>query len=150
MNDKFESMINLIDELTNVLVKLADMQRQVVAAVGEDNLEKLADCMKHEQVLSLTLRNIEQKRLKLQDELGFKEIKLSELPSKVKDAEMQIRIRNTANKLSAQYKIVKSTSETARSILEANLRRVEQTMKKIGVDPSQTQINSGIHTDFHA
>ncbi len=150
MNDKFESMINLIDELTNVLVKLADMQRQVVAAVGEDNLEKLADCMKHEQVLSLTLRNIEQKRLKLQDELGFKEIKLSELPSKVKDAEMQIRIRNAANKLSAQYKIVKSTSETARSILEANLRRVEQTMRKIGVDPSQTQINSGIHTDFHA
>lgn len=150
MNDKFESMINLIDELTNVLVKLADMQRQVVAAVGEDNLEKLADCMKHEQVLSLTLRNIEQKRLKLQDELGFKEIKLSELPSKVRDVEMQIRIRNAANKLSAQYKIVKSTSETARSILEANLRRVEQTMKKIGVDPSQTQINSGIHTDFHA
>lgn len=151
MNEKFESMIKLIDELTNTLVKLSDMQRQIVMAVREDDLAKLADCMKHEQVLSLTLRNTEQKRLKLQEELGLEEMKLSELPLKVKDAYMQIRIRNAASKLSAQYKIVRSTSDAARSILESNLRRVEQTMKKMGVDPSQVQASTaGIHTDFHA
>ena len=151
MNEKFESMIKLIDELTNTLVKLSDMQRQIVMAVREDDLAKLADCMKHEQDLSLTLRNTEQKRLKLQEELGLEEIKLSELPLKVKDADMQIRIRNAASKLSAQYKIVRSTSDAARSILESNLRRVEQTMKKMGVDPSQVQASTaGIHTDFHA
>lgn len=151
MNDKFESMIKLIDELTDVLTKIADMKRQIIVAVREDDLGKLADCMKHEQVLSLTLRNIEQKRLKIQDELGLKQVKLSELPLKVKDADMQIKMRNAADKLSAQYKIVKSTSDAARSILESNLRRVEQTMKKMGVDPSQVQTsNSGIHTDFHA
>ena len=151
MNEKFESMIKLIDELTNTLVKLSDMQRQIVMAVREDDLAKLADCMKHEQVLSLTLRNTEQKRLKLQEELGLEEMKLSELPLKVKDADMQIRIRNAASKLSAQYKIVRSTSDAARSISESNLRRVEQTMKKMGVDPSQVQASTaGIHTDFHA
>ena len=151
MNEKFESMIKLIDELTNTLVKLSDMQRQIVMAVREDDLAKLADCMKHEQVLSLTLRNTEQKRLKLQEELGLEEMKLSELPLKVKDADMQIKVRNAASKLSAQYKIVRSTSDVARSILESNLRRVEQTMKKMGVDPSQVQASTaGIHTDFHA
>ena len=151
MNEKFESMIKLIDELTNTLVKLSDMQRQIVMAVREDDLAKLADCMKHEQVLSLTLRNTEQKRLKLQEELGLEEMKLSELPLKVKDADMQIKMRNAASKLSAQYKIVRSTSDAARSILESNLRRVEQTMKKMGVDPSQVQASTaGIHTDFHA
>ena len=151
MNEKFESMIKLIDELTNTLVKLSDMQRQIVMAVREDDLAKLADCMKHEQVLSLTLRNTEQKRLKLQEELGLEEMKLSELPLKVKDADMQIKVRNAASKLSAQYKIVRSTSDAACSILESNLRRVEQTMKKMGVDPSQVQASTaGIHTDFHA
>ncbi len=151
MNDKFEGMIKLINELTDVLIKLADMQRQIVTSVREDDLGKLADYMKHEQVFSLTLRNIEQKRLKLQDELGLKEVKLSELPLKVEDEDVKIKIKNAADKLSAQYKIVRSTSDAARSILESNLRRVEQTMKKMGVDPSQIQTsNAGLHTDFHA
>lgn len=151
MNDKFEGMIKLINELTDVLSKLADMQRQIVTSVREDDLGKLADYMKHEQVFSLTLRNIEQKRLKLQDELGLKEVKLSELPLKVEDEDVKIKIKNAADKLSAQYKIVRSTSDAARSILESNLRRVEQTMKKMGVDPSQIQTsNAGLHTDFHA
>lgn len=152
MNDKFESMIKLIDELTNTLADLSQMQRQIVSAVRADNLAGLADCMKQEQAISLRLRNIEQKRLKLQDELGLKDIKLSDLPLKAPNVDMQIKTRNAADKLTAQYKIVKSTSEVARSTLELNLRNVEQFMKKMGVDPTQTNINtiSGIHTDFHA
>src|SRR5699024_3165671 len=87
---------------------------------------------------------------KLQEELGLEEIKLSELPLKVKGADMQIKIRNAASKLSAQYKIVRSTSDAARSILESNLRRVEQTMKKMCVDPSKVQASTaGIHADCH-
>lgn len=152
MNDKFESMIALMDELTETLTKLSDMQREIVKAVRADDIARLAECMKHEQAISLTMRNIDQKRIKIQEQLGFKEIKLSQLPSKVKDPDMQIKVRKAADRLTAQYKIVRSTSEVARLTLESNLRNVEQMMEKMGLDPTQTHQSSisGVHTDFHA
>lgn len=152
MDEKFGDMIKIIDDISNTMESLTAVQRDIIKAVGSDDLAMLAECMKKQQALALSMRNIDQKRINLQKEMGMENIKLSELPQKAKDADMQIRVRKSAERLTAQYKIMKGASEVSRSALECNLHKVEQYMQKMGVDPSQTQTSTiaGVHTDFHA
>lgn len=150
MNHNFDDMIKIIDDFSQNLEKLTDVQKEIVKAVGSDDLAMLAECMKKQQALSLSVRNIDQKRIKLQKDMGLGEIKLSELPQKVSDADMQIKIRKASERLTSQYKIMQGACEISRSALECNLHKVEQYMEKMGVDPSQTSTIAGVHTDFHA
>lgn len=152
MREDFSKFISIINEFTSVIEKLAETQKDIISAASSDDIEKLADCMKKEQVYSMTIRSMEQKRIQLQKEMGFENFKLSEMPSKAPDVETQIELKNAADRLKAQYKIMKTASSAARFRLECGLRKVEQLMGKVGIDPAQTEMNliDGMHTDFHA
>ena len=54
-----------------ILGELTAVQKDVAASVHEDDLIRLGECMKKEQALSLSLRNIDQKRLRLQQQMGL-------------------------------------------------------------------------------
>ena len=124
----------------------------------DDNLvitaRLLCDCMKKENALALTLRNIDQKREKIQQQLGLEGVKLSELPGKVSDEEARPKVKQAAEELQAQYRVMRSATEVARSALECSLYEVESMMTKMGIDPRQVEqqpaSSNGAHTDFRA
>ena len=72
MAGSFQDMLKLIRDLTRTLEDLTETQKNVASAVRTDDLEKLGECMKREQALSLALRNADQRRIKLQAELGWR------------------------------------------------------------------------------
>ena len=59
----FQDMLKLIRDLTHTLEDLTAAQKAVASAVRTDDLEKLGECMKKEQALSLALRNADQRRV---------------------------------------------------------------------------------------
>lgn len=150
----FQDMLKLIRDLTHTLEDLTAAQKAVASAVRTDDLEKLGECMKKEQALSLALRNADQRRVKLQAELGLENVRLSQLPEHVQDDYMRQEIKAAGEALSIQYQLLQSAAEVARSALECSLHEVEGMMTKLGFDPvqtlEQTASVSGAHTDFHA
>lgn len=150
----FQDMLKLIRDLTHTLEDLTAAQKSVASAVRTDDLEKLGECMKKEQALSLALRNADQRRVKLQAELGLENVRLSQLPEHVQDDHMRQEIKAAGEALSIQYQLLQSAAEVARSALECSLHEVEGMMTKLGFDPvqtlEQTASVSGAHTDFHA
>lgn len=150
----FQDMLKLIRDLTHTLEDLTEAQKAVASAVRTDDLEKLGECMKKEQALSLALRNADQRRVKLQAELGLENVRLSQLPEHVQDDHMRQEIKAAGEALSIQYQLLQSAAEVARSALECSLHEVEGMMTKLGFDPvqtlEQTASVSGAHTDFHA
>lgn len=150
----FQDMLKLIRDLTHTLEDLTAAQKAVASAVRTDDLEKLGECMKKEQALSLALRNADQRRVKLQAELGLENVRLSQLPEHVQDDHMRQEIKAAGEALSIQYQLLQSAAEVARSALECSLHEVEGMMTKLGFDPvqtlEQTASVSGAHTDFHA
>ena len=154
MAGSFQDMLKLIRDLTRTLEDLTETQKNVASAVRTDDLEKLGECMKREQALSLALRNADQRRIKLQAELGLENIRLSQLPEHVQDDHMRQEIKAAGEALNIQYQLLQSAAEVARSALECSLHEVEGMMTKLGFDPvqtlEQTASVSGAHTDFHA
>ena len=150
----FQDMLKLIRDLTHTLEDLTAAQKAVASAVRTDDLEKLGECMKKEHALSLALRNADQRRVKLQAELGLENVRLSQLPEHVQDDHMRQEIKAAGEALSIQYQLLQSAAEVARSALECSLHEVEGMMTKLGFDPvqtlEQTASVSGAHTDFHA
>lgn len=154
MAGSFQDMLKLIRDLTHTLEDLTETQKGVASAVRSDDLEKLGECMKREQALSLALRNADQRRVKLQAELGVENIRLAELPEHVQDEVLRQGIKAAGEALTTQYRVMQSAAEVARSALECSLHEVEGMMTNLGFDPVQTKEHtatvSGAHTDFHA
>ena len=66
----FSHCLALLEQLSQVFDQLETLEREKAAAVGAQDLERLDQCMKHEQAVSLTLRGVEQNRSSLWKELG--------------------------------------------------------------------------------
>ncbi len=154
MSNQFDGLIQLMQDLTKTLTQLTAVQKDVASAVHTDDLTALGECMKKENALALTLRNIDQKREKIQQQLGLEGVKLSELPGKVPDEEARPKVKQAAEELQAQYRVMRSATEVARSALECSLYEVESMMTKMGIDPRQVEqqpaSSNGAHTDFRA
>lgn len=152
--EMLDALPELLNRLTAVLDELTAVQKDVAAAVHEDDLMRLGECMKKEQALSLSLRNIDQKRLSLQQQMGLEKITLSDLPGQIASMELREKVKAAAERLAAQYRIMQSAAEVARSALECSLHQVENMIANLGLDPEHvkdhTITTSGTHTDFHA
>ena len=127
---------------------------QPAMAEAQEQEVRAPDSGSFEQALSLALRNADQRRIKLQAELGLENIRLSQLPEHVQDEAMRQEIKAAGEALSTQYRVLQGAAEVARSALECSLHEVEGMMTQLGFDPVQTKEHtasvSGAHTDFHA
>lgn len=86
--------------------------------------------MKQEQVASLNLRGLDQKREKLLDQLGMKGVPLRNImdhcPPEAWEETEQI-----ADALRRQYAIFQAASEVSRNALEINLHNIETIQKRV-------------------
>ena len=71
--------LRLLDKLGDTLEQLTEIERTKTAAVGRGDLKGVEECMKREQVVSLSLRGTDQKREKLLAQLGLSGVPLREL-----------------------------------------------------------------------
>lgn len=85
--------------------------------------------------MTLNLRGLELKRLKLVDQLGLDKVPLDELEGHC-PPELAGRARETVDALRSSYTIYRSCADMARSLVELNLHQIEKVITAAGVDPA--------------
>ena len=126
----WQEYLKLLDNLGNTLEKLTEIERSKTAAVSGGNLHGVEECMKQEQVISLSLRGM--------DQLGLTGVPLRELEARG-PRETHMETRRTVEALRRKYDVFRSASEVARNTLECNLHAIEQVQKAKDAPPLEDQ-----------
>ena len=84
--------------------------------------------------MTLSLRGLEQKRLKLLAQMGLESVPLAELSGRY-PPELAGRAEKTVDALRDSYAIYRSSADMARSLLELDLHKIEKVIAASGVDP---------------
>lgn len=156
MEDVYHAYLALLGELSGNLDRLTGLAQQKADAVRKDDLIALDEVLKQEQVISLSLRGLEQKRLNLLGQLGPADLPLSALPDRY-PAELRPQAKDAAAALQQSYNIYRSAAEAARVTLERNLHEIEKVIEKSGGQAGGTGYASpgveppkNMKTDFRA
>lgn len=152
-----DTLLHFFTELQQDLERLTQLQRQKIDAVRAHDLDVLNDCMKQEQVISLSLRGLEQKREKLLQALGLSGVSLLELDRHCQP-EHRAAVSQAAEGLRKQYQLLYSAQQAARTVVEKDLRAVNRELERRGLlsepdDNYQTPSSrslGGLGTDFRA
>ncbi|MGI6255453.1 MAG: flagellar export chaperone FlgN [Acutalibacter sp.] len=154
----FESYLDLLEEIGQQLGTLIDLNHEKADAVRHDDLATLNEVIKKEQAISLGMRGLEQKRLKLAEDLSISQTPLSQLAGHAPQAS-QRRAKNISEHLQSQYQVYRAAAEVARNTLEVNLHEIEKFLEKsgaaplqgaLGYEPPEVELPSQMKTDFRA
>lgn len=149
--------LSLLRELTQTLAQLTEIEQIKIRAVREDDLAALNDCMKQEQVLSLSLRGYEQKRQTALVGSSFETLPLRALSDALPE-EHRLVAKQVSEDLFRQYEVFRGSFEVAQNTLECNLHQVEKQLSSLGLDQSTNfgyreagpELPSNLRTDFRA
>ena len=121
----WQDYLKLLRSLTKTLETLAQVEWDKNAAASAGNLAEVENCMKREQVLSLSLRGYDQKRDAMLSALNLKGVSLRNLVEH-SPKEYRLETKDVAEKLRQQYELFQTASQAARNTLEVNLRAIER------------------------
>ena len=153
-----QAYLALLKELSGSLNRLGELSEQKAQTVRQDDLLAMDEVLKQEQVLSLSLRGLEQRRVKLLARLGMSNVPLSGLAEHY-PSELQDEAKRTVDELRASYKEFRARSDMARNLLEMNLHRIEKVVAAAGGDPKDLDAGyaspgveppKNMRTDFRA
>ena len=147
MDQTWQEMFRHLKQLGEALDRLAEIARQKTAAVMRDDLNGVNECMKQEQVVSLSLRSMDIKRGKLLAALGLEQFPLRELPGHC-PPELRAEARRLSESVRNKYMLYRSASDVARTTLEANLHVIENIIRNLSPQGARQQVGGG--TDIRA
>mgnify|MGYP003099424262 CR=1 FL=1 len=135
MEHLFRSYLELLQSILSNLRQLTKLVHRKIEVAQMDDLEALDEILNEEQALALAFRGLEQKRLNLLRELDLSEVPLAQLSAHF-PPEMEEAVRQTAAELMEQYRTYHDGAQTARGILEHNLREVDRVLAVLNADPA--------------
>lgn len=150
-------LLSFFSQLQQTLEQLTQLQSEKIAAAKAHDLDALNACIKQEQVISLSLRGLEQKRDKLLQDLGLAGVKLLDAPNHC-TPDVRPAAAQAAERLRKQYTVLRSAQEAARTLLEKDLRSINQELERRGVlsdldehyQASPSTMPRSMSTDFRA
>ena len=152
-----EAYLDFLSELGALFTQLTDLEREKMTAVQAGDLDQLNSCIRREQALSLSLRGMDRKRETMLEELGMTGVNLRQLPDRC-PPQLQARAQAVTEDLRRRYEVLNSSRESARTMLECNLHKLERQLEELGApqdlepgyQPAQADLPPGMRTDFHA
>ncbi len=123
----FKAYLQLLRELTKVIDQLGMLARRKLEEVRANNVQGVDDCIRQEQVLSLSLRGLEQRREKALKAMGLEGLRLHGLVTHAPDALRQETVE-VSNALFDSYETYCRASSAARSGLERVLHQIDRMM----------------------
>ena len=136
----------LLESLGGTLEELTGLEQAKTQAVSKGDLPAVEDTMKREQVISLSLRGLDQKREKLLAALGLTGVPLRDLAERAPES-VRMEAKAAAEKLRQKYEVFQSASDVARNTLECNLHAIEKLQKAHEVQPEERSLRQ---SDFRA
>ena len=130
-----KAYIAFLGQLSDTLDQLTAIEKEKTDVVRRDDLAALNECMKREQAMSLTLRSMDQKRMKLLKELGLETVTLADFAAHCPE-ELRPDARAATEKLRNSYAIYRSAAGLSRHTLERSLRQIDAYLaEKNGGEP---------------
>ena len=134
METHYPGYLALLEELRGSLDQLTGLAKEKNAAVLKDDLLALDEVLKQEQAMTLNLRGLELRRLKLVGQLGLEGTTLSALPAKC-PPELAAETDQVVSDVQMSYRAYRSSANMVRTTLELNLHQIEKTITASGIDP---------------
>lgn len=147
----WQDYLKFLGSLSHTLEELTKVEQLKNMAASQGDLFTVEDCMKREQVLSLTLRGYDQKREAMLADLGLKNVRLNQLLDHVPD-ELRMEAKAAVELLRSRYAVFQAASGAARNTLEINLRAIEKEQAIRAGDAAQAEEErkTAHQTDFRA
>lgn len=146
----WQDYLKLMEGLGRTLEQLTQVELDKNTAASRGDVLGVEECMKREQVLSLSLRGYDQKRDAMLAALDLRGTTLNQLESRCPE-ELQLEVKGVAEELRRQYALFQAASQVARDTLEVNLRAIERMQAVQAGDAAQAAEDRKIHqTDFRA
>ena len=125
MEASYQELFRFLNQLGEKLEELTALQQEKTAAVRRDDLMAVNECMKREQVVSLSLRSMEKKRETLLRALNLEGQPLTALASRC-PPELRQEARAASEKLRGRFQVYQSAATVCRNTLELNLHEIEK------------------------
>lgn len=142
-----ETYLSFLTQLRQTLDRLTQLEKRKIAAVQSGNLEELEQCMKQEQAASLALRGEEKKRADLLQQLGLSQGSIRDLANHC-PAPYKQQANETVQQVLSSYRILTSTQQAARTLMESNLRYIQQRLDLPDKTHRKAPAPSSSQTDF--
>ena len=151
------ALIEFLESLDREIHLLTELQSQKLESVHAHDLERLNDCIKQEQAISLSLRGMEQKRSKLLAGLGLSGVPLRELSQNC-PPEQRAAVSTAVERLLRDRQLLSSAQAAARTAMERDLHMISRELEHRGILPESdhpleqtTDAFSGMgHTNLRA
>lgn len=150
----FAGYLRFLTQMGEQLIELSGIEQEKVRAVQSGDLNALDGCIRREQAMGLTFRGLEQRREGWIQELNLPDGSLRRLPE-LCPPELRQEAAQTVETVLRQYEVCRSARESARTVLECELHRVERQLAQKGWEPGEAetaldQLPPGLRTDFRA
>lgn len=122
--------MDVLQETNDLLIEMkADAQKKFDAAVNHKILE-IENCMTKEQALILRLRGLEQKRQKIQKQVGYENLTFREIIAKQSPAEKE-PLERLFLQMQEHLKEYQKIAKSAEDAMEINLHRIDRTLEQL-------------------
>ena len=148
MDELYEAYFTLLEKFGECLDHLSELAKRKRIAASRGDVLTVNECMREEQTVGLTLRHMDQRRVKLLTALGLESVPLSGLADHCPPAQRQTA-RAAAETLRKKSELYRAASDAARSALECSLHTVEKLIEARSPGGIVEQrAHSGVFTDF--
>lgn len=127
----------VIEELIRLFKDLSQVEEQKLEAAKKNRITHVEDCMNQEQAAILKLRGLEKRLEASQEELGCGKCTFRQILDKASGTEDYSRLKMLFDTLSHQVRQFKSSSDSARTMIDINLHILNKTLNT----PPQGAVN---------
>lgn len=115
----------LIQQFITLFDRMIPLEQSKLDAVSQNQITQLEEIIKKEQAEIMALRGLDQKREKLQAELGFKDLTFQEILKQLPE-EQQMETKRLFDELASRVKSFQTITESSKTMMEVNLHAINQ------------------------
>ncbi len=132
MPAQYSDYIQLLLNLQKDIVSLVEILQRKIDATQAFDLDTINECIRKEQALSLSLRGLEQRRVSLLSELGYKDATMRQMPQ-LCPPQHKAETARVVEVVMKDYEVLASLQQRAKLMLERHLHEVEGALEQKGV-----------------
>lgn len=141
-----ERFIKVIKELIALFEESLPLEQEKLQAVQKDDIAAVEDCMKREQAVVLKLRGLEQKREKVQQEVGWEGKTFREIIQLVPQENRQ-EFQQLFDQLTTSVAIFQDANKNAMDTISIHLRGIEKAIKTKDPEGQYDQAGNSLRRD---
>ena len=139
------SFRELIQQFIELFDRMTPLEQSKLEVVSRNQVALLEDIIKKEQAEIMALRGLDQRRQRIQEELGWKDLTFQEILGKLSEEE-RTDMEQLFDELAARVTAFQSVTESSRTIMEVNLHAINQMVARQGGGRSTYKEDGSVET----